>query len=134
LKRCTRREWIRFCSKIIFTDKCWLWKAGKFTSGYGSFCFKGRDVRAHRFAYLQLVGEVPKGLELDHTCDNRHCVNPSCLKPVTHKENTLKGISFSAMNARKTHCKRGHALFGSNVYVIPSTGSRQCLSCQKRPR
>lgn len=67
---------------------CWEWRGQKTLTGYGSFPLeRGRGIMAHRFAYQQLVGEIPEGLELDHLCRNRGCVNPDHLEPVTHLEN-----------------------------------------------
>ena len=90
----------------------------------------GEKKFAHRIGYEQLVGPIPKGLELDHLCRVRHCVNPDHLEPVTHKENTLRGSCPAAVNARKTHCKRGHPLTDDNIARQSKTNARVCLKCQ----
>lgn len=105
---------------------CWVWVAGKIPAGYGSL----GGVRAHRFAYELLVGPIPAGLELDHLCRNRACVNPAHLEPVTHHENILRGQSPAAKNAGKTHCVRGHEYSDENTYV-QSDGSRRCRKCAR---
>lgn len=66
---------------------CWVWVAGGWKRGYGCFYHDNRMTRAHCFAYELLVGPVPDGLELDHLCRNKGCVNPTHLEPVTHDEN-----------------------------------------------
>jgi len=109
---------------------CWEWLGFITLNGYGRTNFPGVKTRlAHRLVYELLVGPIPDGLTLDHLCRNRSCVNPAHLEPVTMKVNTLRGESFAAKNARKTHCKRGHEFTTANTYIIPSTGSRQCRPC-----
>jgi hypothetical protein len=78
--------------------------------------------------YRHYIGEIPRGMTLDHICRNRDCCNPAHLEPVTVKENILRGDSLSARNARKTHCHRGHPLAGDNLSLPPS-GGRKCKAC-----
>ncbi|NEE06902.1 HNH endonuclease [Streptomyces sp. SID7499] len=116
-------------------DGCWLWTAATFkATGYGQFREGGRGSRvrtAHRVAYELLVGSVPAGLQLDHLCRNRRCVNPAHLEPVTNRENGLRGTSFAAVNAAKTHCVRGHAFDTDNTLTSPATGHRRCRACAR---
>lgn len=95
---------------------CWVWigYVDKQT-GYAKYKKTGRSRSSHQVAYEYLIGPVPEGLQLDHLCRVRHCVNPAHLEPVTGKINTLRGTSFSAKNAAKTHCKNGHPLSGNNL-------------------
>lgn len=111
---------------------CWQWTGPRLPSGYGTF---GRRNYAHRFAYETRHGAIPPGQEIDHLCRNRGCVNPAHLEPVTSRENQLRGNGFSGRNARKTHCKRGHALDRPDVVVRVPKGSvfphRQCRVCMR---
>jgi hypothetical protein len=85
----------RFYSKIDFdgaiapgmTTPCWEWTAYRNKGGYGIFFWNSRDSVAHRFAYELLVGPIPEGLQIDHACHTRHCVNPQHLSAVTPKVN-----------------------------------------------
>jgi len=113
---------VRFWSKVEKTSKCWNWKAG--TDGrYGLFKLNGKDEKAHRVAYLLEKGSIPEGLSLDHLCFNKLCVNPAHLEPVPIR------INIQRAAARKTHCKRGHALVGDNIRVFPDK-PRVCKQCE----
>lgn len=115
----------RFWSKVEKTDGCWLWRGGLFRTGYGCFYEVPRPGRlAHRYAYELLVGPVPEGLELDHLCRVRHCVNPAHLEPITHAENMARGI-----HATKTHCKHGHEFTEANTLLRNGGKGRTCRAC-----
>jgi hypothetical protein len=111
----------------ITESGCWLWtgveRNGK---GYGRFFFDGKNRLAHRWSYEHFKGPIPKGLELDHLCRVRGCVNPDHLEAVTHKENVLRG------NVAKSSptCRQGHLKEGRNLYTVPSTKARRCRTCR----
>lgn len=118
---------------------CWQWKAAKAGGGYGNFraglghpnAQRSGNVPAHRYSYELLVGEIPKGLYVDHLCRNRGCVNPKHMEPVTPQINTLRGSSPSAQQAKWETCIRGHALDEENTYSwakLPR--SRLCRRCR----
>jgi hypothetical protein len=119
---------------------CRLWDSATSPTGYGLFWFNRTYVLAHRFVYTLLVGAIPEGLTLDHRCRTRCCVNPDHLEPVSGRENILRGVSPSARNARKTHCKRGHRLAGDNLKVKLRTypdgvrPQRTCRTCESAVR
>lgn len=77
----------RFWSYVIRADGCWGWSGPMNRNGYGKLGIGQKRVAAHRFAYQLLVGEIPEGLEIDHICRVRSCVNPQHLQAVTRKEN-----------------------------------------------
>lgn len=87
----------RFWSKVNKTETCWLWTAAIVQStGYGRIGTGGRHHMnsAHRVAYEMMVGPIPKGLQIDHLCRVRHCVNPAHMEVVTSAENTRRGYLF----------------------------------------
>lgn len=121
---------LRFFNNIEETNNCWNWKGTITWEGYGHFFLHGKEVRAHRFAYELFKGDIPNDLTIDHLCRNRSCVNPNHLEAVSHKENVLRGIGITAINAQKTHCVRGHLLDGENIYARKD-GYRECFVCKK---
>lgn len=109
---------------------CWLWRHGLNQGGYPLMSQNGRTRSAHRWAYETFVGPVPPGLQLDHLCRVRRCVNPSHLEPVTAWENNHRS---PLTNAAKTQCPQGHPYSPENTYVAPSN-RRFCRTCQRVPR
>ncbi len=107
---------------------CWLWDNALLGGGYGQFSIDGRPVYAHRFSYIRTYGAIPDGLQLDHLCRTRHCVNPAHLEAVTCRENLLRGETLAAKHAAATHCPHGHAYDDTNTYRDPR-GYRQCRKC-----
>lgn len=124
----TFKDEYRFWSKVLVVGECWEWQAGLHEKGYGLFYFHGKIVRAHQFSWLYFYGQIQPGLQPDHLCRNRGCVNPAHLEAVTSKLNTLRGEGPTAINAKKTHCINGHALTGLNL-IETRTSGRQCREC-----
>jgi hypothetical protein len=91
-----------------------------------------RPVRAHRFAYENLVGEIPDGLALDHLCRNPRCVNPDHLEPVTHAENVRRGYAPNMLLNRLQVCAEGHDTRLDNSVYIARNGRRSCKICAGR--
>jgi hypothetical protein len=113
-------------------DQCWLWAAAS-SGPYGSFRTGGEAVPAHRFAFEAFVRPLREGEVVDHVCRNQRCVNPAHLEAISMSENTKRGRGPGVASARgraKTHCKRGHPLFGPNLYR-DAKGYRGCKTCQR---
>lgn len=111
--RSTRRDYLRDLSEQdiatfwAFSDRssgptaCWPWLRAQTSNGYGQFNVQFRKcARAHRLAYELVIGPIPSGLVIDHTCGNRLCINPAHLEPVTPRENVRRGGSGQARSWR----------------------------------
>jgi hypothetical protein len=96
----------RMLAKVEFCDDgCWRWTGAHFSNGYahaGSRRFG--SILAHRFLYQYAVGDVPAGMDLDHLCRVRDCVNPDHLEPVTRSVNLRRGVNVGG--DRRSH-RRG---------------------------
>jgi hypothetical protein len=124
----------RFASKVEIDPEggCWLWIGKLNRNGYGRFMHPDqRNIVAHRYAYETAVGPIRDGLQLDHLCRVRRCVNPAHLEPVTQRVNLLRGDTLTAKAAAATHCPSGHPYSGNNLYVNPK-GHRFCRECHRK--
>lgn len=126
----TERFWVKV--DVGHHAGCWWWTGKINNNGYGLFHVGRRSLGearyeiAHRFAYETLVGTIPHGMQLDHLCQNRVCVNPDHLEIVTPAENTARSSS-----ARRRHCIHGHPFTEENTYYQPNTGRRSCKTCRR---
>ena len=138
----TELEIERFWAKVTPTGFCWEWDSSLSRDGYGKITV-GRISKcysAHRVAYTLLVGEIPAGLEIDHLCRNRRCVNPDHLEPVTQEVNRLRTPTRADGTYRPAwitsgknvtgHCIRGHEYTELNTYTYKD-GRTECRTCKR---
>lgn len=109
-------------------DDCWPWLGAiNKISGYGYFNQNGRTRLAHQVAYEVGNGSLPEGLEPDHTCRNRPCVNWHHLEAITHRENVLRSNGASAQYARREKCPNDHPYTPETT--LWTDGGRRCAIC-----
>lgn len=125
----------RFWRKVTKHENgCWEWQARVDKDGYGLFSVTHiRTDRVSRFAYEHFNSAIiPEGLQIDHLCRNRKCVNPEHLEIVTRKENRRRGAAPGGiLYLKTTHCYRGHAYDEANTYINPTSGQRFCRTCHR---
>ncbi len=130
----------RFHSKyeVRWETGCWVWTGG-LSNGYGRLYAGSRSVYAHRYAHELVVGPIPEGLQIDHLCRIRRCVNPAHMEPVTQAENIRRGAGYgnglwkqgNHHMSRRSHCKAGHLFDAENTHQPDPNGRRYCRACRR---
>lgn len=116
---------------IVADNGCHIWTGTRNSYGYGVLRRGGHQRHMHRIRYEREVGPVPEGMQLDHfACNDRLCCNPAHVRPVTQRENLLRGDTVVAAAAARTHCPKGHPLSGDNLSrALLRVGKRRCATC-----
>ena len=114
----------------LLGNGCWEWRGARNPKGYGNIRVDsyGPAKSVHRVAYTEMVGPIPDGLEIDHLCRNRACINPQHLEAVTRTANVQR------VDQRKSVCKNGHEMTQDNtrVYTTPQGyEGRKCRTCSR---
>jgi hypothetical protein len=119
-----------------YETPCWIWQRSTNSGGYGQVQIDGKKHPAHCWMYERVKGPIPIGLQLDHLCRVRECINPDHVEPVTQRTNVLRGESPRAVAYRTDTCIRGHAFTEENT--LWNKGRRGCRICtnerRRRPR
>jgi len=110
-------------------EECWEWTGTK-NNGYGLMRTGEGETKilAHRFSYELHVDLIPEGLQIDHLCRNKGCVNPAHLEAVTQQVNILRSENMAARYARRTECH----ICGGELIFRESINARVCRTCEQR--
>lgn len=118
------------------TTGCWLWIGSDVNNqGYARFHVDGRRKLVHRWAFEHFVRPLLPGEVIDHLCNQPLCSNPAHLKACKEqRDNVLRSeTALTAVNARKTHCIRGHPFDEANTAwsVWDGRKRRKCRACHR---
>ncbi len=103
---------------------CWNWIGSTTKGGYGTANNQGIKTTAHRLIYWVFNGDIAKGHDIHHKCENPLCVNPEHLQSILQAEHAKLSVK-----AQQTHCVNGHEFTEQNTYRKLSTGTRVCRMC-----
>jgi hypothetical protein len=107
-------------------DECWPWQGYIDKKGYGRFRLRSIGTNmAHRAAVVLAGRTIPDGMQVDHLCRVRHCVNPNHLEVVDQRTNMVRGEHPLMVRHRENRCARGHDL----AEAYPGRNGRQCRKC-----
>lgn len=137
---------------VVPQTDCWIWN-GATDRGYGRVFIDGTAKRVHKVVWEALNGPVPAGLQLDHLCRVRACVNPDHLEVVTNKVNVRRAQPYLSRGSvteqaipkelrkgtrpsrerdyrplPRTHCVNGHEYAADRPVGTP----HRCLECRNR--
>lgn len=116
---------------VVPESGCWIWTGSTGGAGYGTARWQRKLWRAHRLMFLLHGNELRQGLELDHVCRVKLCVNPRHLEQVTHTENMRRSPVIQAHLERrrtKPFCKHGHERTPDNI-LRDRHGMGRCREC-----
>jgi len=135
-------KWISDGTVIEGPGGCWLWTGHLNDGGYAQTAMSAKAVgdytpgaryrcTVHRWTYELHIATIPAGLDLDHLCRVRHCVNPWHLEPVTRSVNLKRAVGIGSQWSKRTHCKNGHEYTAENTYRSARDNARVCRQCQR---
>lgn len=120
----------RFFRFAVPSLGCWKWRGEVNHAGYARMAVRYHRVNASRVAFLLSRGDWPTQ-QIDHLCRNEWCVNPNHLEDVPPRLNVRRSNNPASVNARKTHCARGHEYAGDNLRLRSNGKGRECMTCNR---
>lgn len=114
-------------------DDCLRWIGAHTSKGYGQTTLDGKVMGVHRAVYILVHGVIPAGMDIDHTCFVRDCINPEHLEAVTHQENLARSAKAGRNMLSRIDpefCPKGHSREPSNVRWVKGV-NQGCLTCHR---
>ena len=130
-ERCAMKPMLdRFLERVVRTSGCWWWVGRRNELGYGHIETSGKEMRSNRMSWILATGRNPGNLHVLHVCDNPSCVRPGHIYLGTHQQN-MRDVAERRRggNAKKTHCKNGHAFSPENTKM--AYARRWCIVCTR---
>jgi len=123
----------RLMKRVVVDPKtgCWNFTGAWMAGGYGGIGIAtSKTALAHRVSYQLFVGPIPEDHDLHHKCENKRCINPDHLEPLTRLAHQIKTPTTSR---NRTHCPKGHPLSGKNLvaYDLRTKNIRKCRECRR---
>ena len=118
---------------------CIVWTLSADKNGYGKLIIprsefgRTRQTGAHRAAWLALEGDIPEGLQIDHLCRNKICVNTQHMELVTQQVNLKRRLRAGRhrITPLSTGCA-SHGFTDGSVKVDRRGYSRYvCRACRR---
>lgn len=92
-----KRFWLKVDKKTPL--ECWLWTGAKKPKGYGNVRRNKIYTTAHRVSWEITFGVIPKGMQVQHSCDNPSCCNPNHLMLGTVMSNYIDMVKKGRGNS-----------------------------------
>lgn len=126
----------RFMAKVSPEPNtgCWLWAGAMQSRGYGFFTLPaGKMILAHRYAYEFFRGLIAPGMQIDHVCRLKACVNPDHLEVVAQSENMLRRYRAARGEPVRFHNNYTMAVHDVSQPLDPGANRTHDLRLRKRP-
>lgn len=125
----TSKDLERLWSKIQVKslDECWEYTGGHI-KGYGVIRVLHKNLYVHRLVYQSIYGQIPDGLFVCHSCDNRVCCNPRHFWLGTTQENTRDKVNKGRQHRPKGELSGTHKLTQMQVNSIREIYARKELN------
>jgi hypothetical protein len=81
---------------LVDENGCWIWQMCRNNRGYGLKWDREarRLMMAHRCYYEHARGPIPEGMQIDHLCNVKACVNVAHLEAVTPQVNSQRAFAL----------------------------------------